>query len=127
MDEAEALLPIVNLDAAKKAIREIEQKWERVGHIPREAIKKLDDRLKKVKDAIAEAVAREASRKDPDKHARANSTISLFAEKIARLESDLAKAQAAGDTAKVTALTNAINSQKMLMQAAQEALSDFVR
>ncbi|MBM3691583.1 MAG: DUF349 domain-containing protein [Actinobacteria bacterium] len=125
--EAEALLPITNLEAAKKALRDILQRWDRVGHIPKDAIKKLEERLKIVKDAVSDAVARENSRKDPDKHARANSTISLFAEKIAKLEADLAKAQASGNTAKVTSLNNAISSQRMLMQAAEEALSDFVR
>ena len=103
------------------------QRWDRVGHIPKDAIKKLEERLKIVKDAVSDAVARENLRKDPDKHARANSTISLFAEKIAKLEADLAKAQASGNTAKVTSLNNAISSQRMLMQAAEEALSDFVR
>lgn len=125
--EAEALLPIKNIDAAKKAMRDIYHRWEKVGHVPRDWMKKLDDRLKIVQDAIDEAVARENSRKDPDKHARANSTISLFAEKITKLEADLAKAQAAGDQAKVASITTAIESQRMLMQAAEEALSDFVR
>jgi len=125
--EAEALLPISDIDAAKRAIRDIYNRWEKVGHVPREWVKKLDDRLRIVQSAIDEAVAREASRKDPDKHARANSTITLFAEKIAKLERDLAKAEAAGDQAKIASITNAISGQKILMQAAEEALSDFVR
>jgi hypothetical protein len=125
--EAEALLPISDINAAKRAIRDIYARWEKVGHVPREWVKKLDDRLRIVQSAIDEAVAREASRKDPDKHARANSTITLFAEKIAKLEQDLAKAEAAGDQAKIASITNAISGQKILMQAAEEALSDFVR
>jgi hypothetical protein len=125
--EAEALLPISDIEAAKRAIRDIYSRWEKVGHVPREWVKKLDDRLRIVQSAIDEAVAREASRKDPDKHARANSTITLFAEKIAKLEQDLAKAEAAGDQAKIASITNTISGQKILMQAAEEVLSDFVR
>lgn len=125
--EAEALLPITNLESARKAMRDIAQRWERVGHVPREWVAKLDAKLKVVQDAIDEAVARENSRKDPDKHARANSTITLFADKIAKLEADLARAQSVGDQAKVTTLTSAIESQRLLMKAAEEALSDFVR
>lgn len=125
--EAEALLPISNIESAKKTMRDIYQRWERIGHVPRDWVKKLDDRLKIVQDAINEAVSRENSRKDPDKHARANSTISLFADKIAKLESDLAKAQATGDQTKVATITTAIESQRILMKAAEETLSDFVR
>lgn len=125
--EAEALLPIKDIDTAKKTMRDIYHRWEKTGHVPRDWVKKLDDRLKIVQNAIDEAVARENSRKDPDKHARANSTINLFAEKIAKLEADLAKAQAAGDSRKIASISSAIDGQRMLMQAAEEALSDFVR
>ena len=125
--EAEALLPIKDIETAKRSMREIYNRWEKVGHVPRDWMKKLDDRLKIVQNAIDEAVAREASRKDPDKHARANSTITLFADKIAKLEKELAKANAANDQSKIESIESAIEGQRMLMQAAEAALSDFVR
>jgi hypothetical protein len=125
--EAEAVLPIKDIAAAKKTMRDIHNRWEKIGHVPRDWMQKLEDRLKLVETAIKEADIKEVSRKDPDKQARANSTLSLFTEKINKLEKELTKAQDAGNTAKVSELITAIEGQKLLLSAVEETLTDFAR
>ncbi len=125
--EAEAVLPIKDIAAAKKTMRDIHNRWEKIGHVPRDWMQKLEDRLKLVETAIKEADIKEVSRKDPDKQARANSTLSLFTEKINKLEKELTKAQEAGNSAKVSELITAIEGQKLLLSAVEETLTDFAR
>lgn len=116
-----------HFELGKKTMRDIHNRWEKIGHVPRDWMQKLEDRLKLVETAIKEADIKEVSRKDPDKQARANSTLSLFTEKINKLEKELTKAQDAGNSAKVSELITAIEGQKLLLSAVEETLTDFAR
>jgi hypothetical protein len=50
--EAEALLPVTDLDAAKRALRSIADRWEAAGKVPRERIKELEGRMRAVEQAV---------------------------------------------------------------------------
>ncbi len=50
--EAEALLPITDLAAAKKAFRDIAERWDAAGKVPRDQIKPLEARIRKVEQEI---------------------------------------------------------------------------
>ena len=50
--EAEALLPVTDLAAAKSAFRDIADRWDAAGKVPRERIKELEGRMRKVEQAI---------------------------------------------------------------------------
>ena len=46
--EAEALLPVTDLDAAKRAFRDLADRWDAAGKVPRDQIKTLEGRMRKV-------------------------------------------------------------------------------
>ena len=50
--EAEALLPVTDLDAAKAAFRDIAERWDAAGKVPRDRMKDLEGRIRKVEQAI---------------------------------------------------------------------------
>ena len=50
--EAEALLPVTDLDAAKKALRPLADRWEAAGKVPRDKIKELEGRMRAVEQAV---------------------------------------------------------------------------
>ena len=50
--EAEALLPVTDLDAAKKAFRDLADRWDAAGKVPRERMKELEGRMREVEQAI---------------------------------------------------------------------------
>ena len=50
--EAEALLPVTDLRAAKEAFRDIAERWDAAGKVPRDRMKELEGRMRKVEQAI---------------------------------------------------------------------------
>ena len=102
LKRAESLLPITSVDAAKSALREIQETWEKAGHVPRNDKEKIERRLKAVEDAIRKVTEEQWHRTKPEVVQRANSLVSSFEASIAKLEKQLAAAKS-GDEAKLSA------------------------
>lgn len=115
--EAEALLPIGNIAAAKSAFRKLADKWEKAGHVPRADLPKVDARWKAVQHAIAEAEAEEWRKNDPSRKAFAASTASKFQESVQRIEQELETAKSNGSP-KVAELEAQLANAKALLEAA---------
>jgi len=125
--KAESLLPITDIKSAKSAIRPIQDEWNKIGHVPRSDKNKIESRLKAVEDAIKSAERKELDRTDPAKSARAQSTLELIENKLAKTEKELQEATSKGDSKKVDSLTKTIESQKMLLEATKNTLAEFTR
>lgn len=123
--EAEALLPITDLEATRKAWHDIAERWEAAGKVPRDQVKELEGRIRAVERAIREADEREWKRTDPEKSARANEMITKLEDAIAQIESDIAAAEAAGDAKKVEELRENLASRQEFLQIARRTASDF--
>ena len=76
--EAEALLPITDLAAAKSALRSIAERWNAIGHVPRGDRDRVEGRLRKVEDAVRRFEDDQWRRTDPAKRALAESTAITF-------------------------------------------------
>lgn len=125
--EAEALLPITNVGSAKSALRGIVERYEKAGDLPKSDRGRLEGRLKKVEDAIRAADQDTWRTSNPEVKARAESTANAFTDAIAKLQSQLAQAEAAGNAKKVAELTASIASTEALLGAAQKAAAEFSR
>ncbi len=123
--EAEALLPITNLDAARSALADIADRWEAAGKVPRARISELEGRLRKVEQAVRSAGEQEWKRTDPEKSRRADDMIGKLERAIAETSEALSKAETAGDTKKVADLTAKLESHRAFLDMAQRAQSDF--
>jgi hypothetical protein len=123
--EAEALLPITDLEAARRAMNDIADRWEAAGKVPRARIGELEGRIKKVEQAIRSAGEREWKRTDPEKSARADDMIGKLERAIAEAEENLAKAEAAGDTKKAKDAAARLESHRAFLDMAQKAQADF--
>ncbi|MEU5385328.1 DUF349 domain-containing protein [Kitasatospora cineracea] len=123
--EAEAILPITDLKAAKAALRDIAERWEAIGHVPRDARPKLDGRLSAVERAVREAEEAEWQRSNPEARARATGMTALLQAAVDKLEADLAKARAAGNTAKAAKLETELAGRRALLDQAQKSLQEF--
>lgn len=73
--EAEKLLPISDLKAARSAFRSVNERWEAIGHVPRDARPRIEGRLHAVERAIQEAEEAEWRRTNPEARARAQGQI----------------------------------------------------
>ena len=113
--KAEALLPIKDLDAARRAMHDIADRWEAAGKVPRARISELEGRLRTVEQAIRAAGEQEWKRSDPEKSARADDMVSKLERAIEDIRADLAKAEAAGNTRKVKDLSENLASREQFL------------
>ncbi|GGK41628.1 DUF349 domain-containing protein [Nocardia camponoti] len=84
--------PSAGLDAARNALRELQEKWDALGKVPRERMGELEGRLRAIEKRVREAVDQQWRRTDPEAVARA----AQFRERVAQFEEQAAKATAAG-------------------------------
>ena len=114
--KAEALLPIKDIKAAKKALRPIQDAWEEAGRVPRGAVRRIEGRMRAVEDAIREAENAEWRRTDPETKARAEGLAGQLQDAIAGLEKDLAAAQADGDAKKIAEAEAALTARRAWLE-----------
>jgi hypothetical protein len=123
--EAEALLPIKDIGAARAALRSIGERWSAIGHVPRADRDGLESRLKRVEDAAKRYEDDHWRRTDPAKLALAQSTAATFAASLAKLETQLAAAEAAGNTRKASDLAARVEQTKSLLAAAERSVAEY--
>ena len=123
--EAEALLPVRDLAAAKAAYRDLLRRWSAIGKVPREAIRPLDGRWRAVETAIADAERDRWRRTNPETRARAEDTAAKLEAQIAALEQRAAKAEARGDTRAAHEAAQSAATYREWLAQAQRAASDF--
>ena len=123
--EAEALVPVTDLDAAKKALRDIADRWEAAGKVPRDQIKPLEGRLRKVEEAVRQVEEDQWRRTDPEKSARADDMVSKLEAAIADLEKDLEAAKAAGNDKLAKELEENLASRQSFLAMARQVSADY--
>jgi len=123
--EAEALLPVTDLDAAKRAFRDLSERWDAAGKVPRARIKELEGRMRKVEQAIRGVEDEQWRRTDPEKSARADDMIGKLESAIAGIQADLDAARSAGDAGRVKKLEDDLASRQAFLDMARKAAADF--
>jgi hypothetical protein len=123
--EAEALLPVTDLDSAKRAFRELADRWDAVGKVPRDRIKELEGRMRRVEQEIRGVEDEQWRRSDPEKSARADGMVAQLQAAITQVESELEQARAAGDDKRVRELEDNLASRQMFLEAAKRASADY--
>jgi len=123
--EAEALLPVTDLDAAKRGFREIADRWEAAGKVPRERIKELEGRMRVVEQAIRGLEDEQWRKSDPEKSARADDMVTQLEAAIAQVEADLAKARETGNDKKVKELEENLASRQSFLDMARRVSEDY--
>jgi hypothetical protein len=123
--EAEALLPVTDLGAAKAAMRDIAERWEAAGKVPRDRIKELEGRIRKVEQAIRGVEEEQWRRTDPEKSARADDMVSKLEAALAGIQAQLDAARSAGDEKKVRELEENLASRQAFLEMARRASADY--
>lgn len=123
--DAEALLPVTDLDAAKRAFRDIADRWDAAGKVPRDRIKELEARIRVVEQAIRGLEDEQWRKSDPEKSARADDMVGKLEAAIAQVEADLEKARTSGNAKKVTELEENLASRQAFLEMAKRASADF--
>ncbi|HEY4269578.1 MAG TPA: DUF349 domain-containing protein [Galbitalea sp.] len=115
--EAEPLLSATDRAKARESLLSIQRRWDKIGKVPRDKVKTIEDRLRKVETAVRKLDEDHWQRSDPEKQARSEGLASQLHEAISRLEKELAEAKASGDTKKVADAQEALDARKVWLNA----------
>lgn len=122
--EAEALVPVKDLNKAKASLRNIQERWEEAGKVPRGDIQRVEARLRAVETAIRDADQAQWKRSNPETRARAEGAAAQLQSAIEGLEADLAAAQAKGDKRKISELEAAVAARRSWLEQVVKAAED---
>jgi hypothetical protein len=117
LTEAEPLLKETDRAKARTALLSVQSRWDKIGKVPRDKVKVIEDRLRKVENAVRKLDEDHWQRSDPEKQARSQGLASQLHEAIAKLERELADAQASGDKKKIAAAQEALDARKIWLNA----------
>jgi hypothetical protein len=123
--EAEALLPVGDLDTAKRRLRDIQDRWDAAGRVPRADMERVERRLAAVADAIRQADQSRWSRTNPEALARARDVVSQLESSVATLRRDLEAAESADDQRGAERARTALDTRTAWLEQARKALADL--
>lgn len=123
--EAQALLPVTDVRAARTVLRGIQERWEQAGPVPREAREQLEAGLRRVEEAVRRAEETQWRRSNPEALARAEGTVNQLRSAISTLEAQLARARERGDTAGIRKASEALTARRSWLEEAERTLAEF--
>jgi hypothetical protein len=123
--EAQALLPVTDMRSARTALRGIQERWERVGGVPRDSRDQLEGGLRKVEEAVRKAEDNQWRRSNPEAIARAEGTVTQLRTAISQLEDQLAKAQERNDDKAARNAEEALEARRSWLEEAERTLAEF--
>lgn len=115
--EAEALNGVTDRDRARNALLSIQRRWDEIGRVPRDQVKTVEERLRKVEVAVRRLDEEHWARNNPEKRARSEGLASQLNAAIAKLESELSEAEASGDARRVKAAQEALDARRVWLDA----------
>lgn len=121
------VLPVDDLEASKKAYREFLEKYHELGKVPRDAIRPLEARVRKLESGIRDAEDAEWKRTDPQARDRANDMVAKLRSQVTALQEKAAKAEAAGKERDARKHRESAANYQMLLESAERAAADFNR
>lgn len=117
LNEAESLLTATDRVKAKEALLSVQQRWDRIGKVPRDNVRTIEDRLRKVETAVRKLDEDHWEKNNPERVARSEGLATQLQDAIAKLEKELAEAQSKGDTRKITQAQEALDARKVWLDA----------
>ena len=123
--EANTILPVKDLAAAKKALQSVRDRWEEAGKVPRADMGRIEAGLRKVEDAVRHAEEENWQRSNPETKARTNSALSQLEAAISGLQDDLAKAEKAGDQRKIKGAREALQARQAWLDQIQRSANEL--
>jgi len=125
LTEAEALVPVKDVRAARTAMRSVHERWETIGHVPRPVKDKIEGRLKRVDDAVRGAEDSAWRSSNPEARARAEATVAQLQASIATLEAQASAAREHGNAGDAETAEAAAAARREWLVEAQKTLTEF--
>ena len=123
--EAEKLLPVTNARAARATLRGIQERWERIGGVPRDAQEKLEGGLRRIEETVRKADDNQWRRSNPEALSRAKDTVEQIRSAISQLETQLQRAREQGDQKAEQLADEALNARREWLREAERTLAEL--
>jgi len=117
LDEAEPLLKATDRVAARNTLTDIQRRWDEIGKVPREQVRVIEDRLRKIEGAVRKLDDDHWNRNNPEKQARSEGFAAQLQGAIAKAEDELASAKKAGDKSRIAKAEEALAAQRAWLDA----------
>jgi hypothetical protein len=110
IERAEAL-DLADPKAAQSTLRELQVQYDRIGHVPRDAMRRLDDRMRAAEQKVRDAVDAEWRQVG----AEANPFLTAMRERLAEAEEKLERARKAGDPDRIRRAEEEVAQRRSLL------------
>jgi hypothetical protein len=117
LEEAEPLLQVTEAQSARSRLTSIQRRWDAAGRVPRDQVRHVEDRLRKVEQHVASLEQEHWRRTNPETKARSEGLASQLTAAIAKLESELEDAKATGDRKRIKDAEDALNARRIWLDA----------
>ena len=118
LEQAAPIVDEKNLATARQRLTAIQRQWDEIGRVfPRDVERGLDDELRKVEQSVRTREDADWKRNDPEQKARANDMTRQITDAIAKLESELADAEARGDKRAAAQAAEALEARRGWLRA----------
>jgi hypothetical protein len=115
--EAEPLLAETDRAKAKESLLSIQKRWDRIGKVPRDKVKVIEDRLRKVETAVRKLDEDFWQKNNPERQERESGFLGQLNDAIAKLERELDEAKTGGDKKKIAEAQEALDARKAWLSA----------
>jgi hypothetical protein len=123
--EAEKLLPVTDVRAARAALRSVHERWEAAGPVPRDAHERLEGGLRRVDEAVRKAEDARWRRSNPEALSRARGTVEQIRAAIGQLEKQLAEAAKKKDETARERAAEALAARRSWLAEAERTLAEL--
>ncbi|TFD67956.1 DUF349 domain-containing protein [Cryobacterium ruanii] len=117
LTESETLLSTTDRNAARDTLTVIQRKWDEIGKVPRDQVKPIEDRLRKVEAVVRKLDDDHWKRNNPETKARTEGLAGQLNDAIAKLEAELATAQQGKNARAIKDATEALEARKAWLKA----------
>lgn len=115
--EAEPIASETDRGKARERLLSVQRRWDAIGKVPRDKVKTIEDRLRRVETAVRKLDEDHWERDNPERRARSEGLANQLQSAIDKLERELVDAQASGDATKVARAREALDARRVWLDA----------
>jgi Domain of Unknown Function (DUF349) len=104
-------IDIADPRAAQAVIRELQARFDEIGHVPRDAMRRLDEQMRAAEQRIRDAADADWRRGSAD----SNPFLAQLRERLVEAEAKLERAQKSGDAARITKAQAEVDQRRSLL------------
>jgi hypothetical protein len=110
--EASKIDPTQDTKVAKAQLLSVQQKWEKIGKVPRDKVREIEDKLRTIETKVKSAEQELWRKTDPATKDRADSVVGQLEQSIVKLETELAKATESKNAKAIKDAQEALEARK---------------